>query len=442
MQSFFIFLQTIIHMVKSRNQRVIAVAFTGIAASLMDGGQTANSRFKLKLKLDKDSVSNIIPNSDEARYILSAELLIWDEAPTCSMHMVNCVDRLYRDLTRNWRTPFGGKIVLFGGDFMQPLPITPLASPMLAAAVCFKKTKVWLACQVIVLETNMRALAEEIEFAQFLLDIGRGRAPTVDGDSLIRVPDQCVDSGYKYFGLIDHIWGHGDIDIATLRDSNKAILTPTNEDALEINEQVLDRIPGDPVMYISADRILQEELNEADVFPIEYVHTMTPSGMPPHHLNLKIGCVVMLLRNIFVAEGLCNGTRMIVESFDDDTITGRIMFGSKKGRVFTLPRIAFETEENSPVQFRRLQIPVRLAFAITINKSQGQTLEKVGLYLRQPVFAHGQLYVAMSRVRSFANIKVRVEDIIAGNSRQGYLTAHNGTYTKNVVLREVLTRKF
>ena len=307
-----------IHLVKSRGQRVIAVAFTGMAASLIEGGQTANSRFRLKLKLDAESTSGIQPGSDEASYILGASLTIWDEAPVVSMHMVNCVDRLYRDLTRNKNTPFGGRNVVFGGDFMQPLPITPLADPRMAYNICIKKSIVWPFFQIIVLNTNMRTLAEEVEFANYLLDIGRGRVPTVDGDCLIRIPDQCVDDRREYFGLIDHIWGPGLIDIETLRDANKAILTPTNDDALEINEKVLHRIPGEPVIYTSADTILKED-DEADIFPIEYVHTLTPSGMPPHILNLKIGCVVMLLRNIHVREGLCNGTRLIVERFDEDT---------------------------------------------------------------------------------------------------------------------------
>jgi len=182
--------------------------------------------------------------------------------------------------------------------------------------------------------------------------------------------------------------------------------------------------------------------DEADIFPIEYIHSLTPSGMPEHVLSIKVGSVVMLLRNMFIKEGLCNGNRMFVERCDRDTITATIMFGNHRGKTFTLPRIVFRPDEEAPVKFLRTQVPVRLAFAMTINKAQGQTLEKVGVYLPQPVFSHGQLYVAMSRVRSFASLKIKVVDIKGGRQQQGKIANLEGTYTKNIVAREVLSSMF
>ena len=105
------------------------------------------------------------------------------------------------------------------------------------------------------------------------------------------------------------------------------------------------------------------------------------------------------------------------------------LIGSHIGNIVMIPRIKIATNPSDTViPFVRLQFPVRLAFCMTINKSQGQTLDYVGLYLPSPVFSHGQLYVAMSRVSKPSAIK-----ILIGNSSDN---ASNHV-TKNVVYNEV-----
>lgn len=87
-----------------------------------------------------------------------------------------------------------------------------------------------------------------------------------------------------------------------------------------------------------------------------------------------------------------------------------------------------------PFIVKRKQFPVRVAFAMTINKSQGQTLRRLGIYLPDPVFAHGQLYVAFSRVFSLDSVKVKV----GNTTTQGEFPRHTGTFTANVVYPEIL----
>ena len=173
-------------------------------------------------------------------------------------------------------------------------------------------------------------------------------------------------------------------------------------------------------------------------FPPEFLHEQTPSGMPPHLLLLKVGTIIMLLRNLNSRKGLCNGARMIVQDLGENLITAKIISESHNGDIVTIPRIDLEPSDvNLPFILKRRprQFPVIPAFAMTINKIQGQTFDHVGIQLAEPVFAHGQLYVALSRARNPANIKI----VVTRTEQQGQLIAgYYAVYTQNIVYREVI----
>ena len=101
----------------------------------------------------------------------------------------------------------------------------------------------------------------------------------------------------------------------------------------------------------------------------------------------------MLLRNLDPSSGLCNGTRMICRGFSQNVLHAEISTGHSATKHVFLPRIQLSPPENEgyPFKFIRKQFPIRLCFAMTINKAQGQTIHNVGLYLPQHVFSHGQL---------------------------------------------------
>ena len=156
-------------------------------------------------------------------------------------------------------------------------------------------------------------------------------------------------------------------------------------------------IPQEGVKFSSADSL--ENPSDSFRFNIEFLNTLRPNGFPHHILNLKPGMPLMLLRNINPRQGLCNGTRLIFEKcIDNRLLQCKIV---ETGRMVLIPRIIFIPKVNEyPFEWQRRQFPVRTAFAITINKSQGQTLKHAGVWLRGQVFTHGQLYVALQRIYS------------------------------------------
>ncbi|XP_008189710.1 ATP-dependent DNA helicase PIF1-like, partial [Acyrthosiphon pisum] len=117
----------------------------------------------------------------------------------------------------------------------------------------------------------------------------------------------------------------------------------------------------------------------------------------------------MLLRNLDPKIRLCNGTRLVVTELRRNNFKARLLADAGEGQDdIVIPRIPLSSsgDDDLPFTMRRVQFPVRLSFAMTINKSQGQTFDRVGLFLPSPVFTHGQLYVAFSRVRDSESIKV------------------------------------
>ncbi|XP_074271299.1 uncharacterized protein LOC141595232 [Silene latifolia] len=187
--------------------------------------------------------------------------------------------------------------------------------------------------------------------------------------------------------------------------THRAILTPLNEDVDAINSVLIDKFPGEPVTYTSHDSMLDDN---CAVYPAEFINKLNPGGMSPHELVLKINCPVILIRNLQPSFGLCNGTRLVYKHFLPNSIECVIMTGQHTGDHVFIPRIKLRPgpSTNYPFQFQRNQFPLKLSFAMTVNKCQGQTLSQVAVYLPRPCFSHGQLYVALSRARKASQVTV------------------------------------
>jgi hypothetical protein len=333
---------------------------------------------------------------------------------------------------RNASLLFGGKIVVFSGDFRQVLPVFRRAERARIVSVILKKWPHWHQVSMLTLSENMRARnaageqsEEEQQFSDWLLRIGNGVEQTVRHelyDDYIRLPDgMCVNTEDK---LIQQTFPAFDTSMY-----NRAILTLKNIDTEKMNTKILSLYPVDERVYSNADSV-EDEAFAVD-YPTEFLNDLMPSGLPLHNLRLKIGCPVILLRNMNQPEGLCNGTRLIVRGFHHHLIDAKIVTGSHAGQRVLLPRIKFLSSDTDLLfTLCRRQFPLRLAFCLTINKAQSQTLDFVGVYLPDHVFSLGQLYVALSRVGSADRTRLFIE--------HGQLKGKKGTYTRNVVFKGVL----
>jgi hypothetical protein len=251
---------------------------------------------------------------------------------------------------------------------------------------------------------------ESIQHAKWLLDIGAGS--NIDASETVQLPEGMCLHDKTIESLINSVYPgieHGNKSAEYFLD--RTILACRNDEVDDINEAVLAKFPGNAQTLLSADSVQTQDgaANDYQPYPVEYLNSLRASGLPLAKLTLKPGCPIMLLRNLDPSKGLCNGTRMILNQIRPRVLDCTVISGDPRfsGNRVLIPRISLTpSNETLPIPLRRRQFPVRLAFAMTINKSQGQSVKHVGLDLRSAVFSHGQLYVALSRCTSANRIKV------------------------------------
>ncbi|KAM0885149.1 hypothetical protein ACQ4PT_030511 [Festuca glaucescens] len=415
---------------------VLTVASSGVASLLLPGGRTAHSRFKIPIDLENDGVCDIRRGTMLCSLIEAASLIIWDEALMTHRKCFEALDRSLRDVLSAddpllAELPFGGKVVVLGGDLRQILPVIEGGTRSQVVDAAITNSPLWGHIIVLPLTINQRLAvqtanavvqAEEAAFAECVLNIGDGTIPAIarQGESSptwITIPDEYLvhTEGDKIAAIVESVY----IDFLTrYSDPNylkeRAILTPTNDIAEDINKHVLSMVPGEEREYLSCDSTgnAADGIRNIDIFyPVEVLNTVKVNNFPYHKLVLKRGVPIMLLRNISQGTGLCNGTRLIVTRLADKVIEAIVMTGSNIGDVVYIPRICLTTKDPKwPFTLHRRQFPIRICYAMTINKSQGQTLQAVALYLKTPVFTHGQFYVAMSRVTSRKALRILIEN--------------------------------
>ena len=421
-------LNAFIHYCRFRGLETIVTAYSGVAANLLLNGRTCHSQFKFPLNQDATdcSTGHIKATEKIGKQLFASQVMIIDEGPM--MHKkfwellhFSCVDlyKRFHPEDIGFETPFAGKLIIGSGDLRQCLPVIKHGDRTTIVQNVMNRSFLWTHFKEVHLTVNERVMRntfnqpENIQdmckyFSEQLLLLGDGNIPYVDHANQAIDISQIVQTRTTLEeSLTDFVkWCYPELskDSATAQQSDiisvfdKAILCTLNTEVDEVNAITIQAAGGEERIFFSADELAENDDNINNI-PIEFLNSLTSAGFPPHELVLKIGCPVILLRNLNPKIGLCNGTKLVVTSFPGQySIEAEVVSGSHRGSKVILPRINFTTSEaDFPFVMIRRQLPIRLAYAMTINKAQGQSLRRVGIYLRHPVFSHGQMYVALSR---------------------------------------------
>ena len=461
-------LNLILAATRAKGEIALATATSGIAATLLHGGRTVHSRFKVPINLHEDSTCSMDKGTKEV--CKNASLIIIDEVTMGHRHMYECLDRSLRDVRKGKERGgqlFGGLTVVFAGDWRQILPVVIKGGQAQIIEASLLRSHIWEEVEKLTLVTNMRAALAgggQQEFAEFLDAIGTGTYPKVrespdPSQMIIRLPQDMLfkpdlpplppnltKHQQEVGALVKHVFFSGNyahqVDqqlVATPPSeeerleyvvSNRAVICPLNALVKDVNKMAIRQFPGEEKTYFSTDKLVEED--QVEDYGVETLNMLEPNSFPDHIITLKKGCIIMLLRNLDPTQGHCNGTRYIVKHLNRHTIEADIATGAYKGNKLFIPRLKFRPPEDYSFQFTRVQFPVRLAFGITANKSQGQTYKQVGVCLHnKPCFTHGQLYVALSRVGQRDKITISL-------GKDHGETGDEGECTTNVVYHQVL----
>ena len=367
-----------------------------------------------------------MPHDPRGELIREASVIIWDEAPMAKNVVLTCVEETCRRVMRN-DLPFGGKVVVLLGDFRQTCPVIRNGTRQQVVDASIRSSSLWDQFVAFRLHQPIRH-AEDLHYADFVDAIGDGLQRYVPLNLLetVRTRNELMEFVYPDDVLRD-----------PERCLARAILAPTNVQVDEYNRDLLKRIEGFSRTYYATDSLEDPELVD-DTDPnliLEGVVRQSLSGVPAHALEVKVSSVYRLLCNFAPERGLVKNTRVVVLHVGKNIITVRALRGiagiggvgpaqDPEAQDVLVSRIPFSTKLESGHTLVRRQFPLAPAYATTFNSCQGLTLDTVGVDLTSPVFSHGQLYTALSRIRHRSNAKVRLRP---GQSK-----------TKNVTYHEVL----
>jgi len=337
----------ICHYYRSQGKIVLCIASSKIAALLLPSGRTAHSCFSIPLEINEQSVYHIGKNTQLADLLHQTSLIIWDEVPMQHRYCFEAVNRKLNDISNTFENALFGNIpILLSGDFAQIAPIVPCGNRAATIRASLQSSFLWPHFQILHLTLNMRVQAglNNIYFASWLHDISY-KPMLID---ILSLPSYI--QAYTQPEDLIHFVYPTNILVNALQDiqvfANRCILAFHNDTVNQYNTAVLDKLPGEAQTFYSIDT---SDANEEDPnfaqHPAEYLQSLNCSGLPPSRLILKVGSLVMLLRNLYPTEGLCNGTQIIVIRLGFRCIEVQILGGDFHGTKKLIPRILLATTD-------------------------------------------------------------------------------------------------
>lgn len=448
----------------SLNKLALGCASTGIAANVYGkpySFTTAHYLFKLPveethdrdLEVDLPYKSKLDTPKYEERLQLvkAASVIFWDEVHS---NEGKCFEAAY-DVLDN----FIGKIVVLVGDICQILAIADLPIKEVVIANLFVECRHFERFQKFIFTKNMRMIAGQEKYLNIIQAIGYGNysddvtehyylptdLPEINNHK--NNPDAKLFRVYSVNHIIDREDGNFDnaleflyprLEFKSTIASTSMIMTVTNDKVDKWNSVVQSLNPNIMQTYKSSDNFEDVEDKHgylAKILRSEIIHKFNAANVPPYELNLKVGDVCFITDHLDRSDGLVNQQRVLILGLHKYRIVIETIepYPTK----YTIPRrrFVFTVHHGQSFKVMRTQFPLRLAYACTYNKSQAQTLNKVIIDITHELFAHGFLYVGMSRVRISEKISFfcSPDQVEYDDFRQ-----ENYVIVTNVVYKEVL----
>ncbi|CAL5413369.1 unnamed protein product [Camellia sinensis] len=320
--------------IRSKNYIALATTTSRVATSILPRGRTAHSRFKIPIDVDTYKSCNIGKQTGLANLLRTAKLIIWDEAPMAKRQNIEALNDMLKDINES-ELLFGGKVVVLGGDFRQIPPIIPKGTKYDSIDASLVNSELWKSVEKIKLTENMRARHDPC-FSNYLLRIGNG-SESVNDQNKIKIPASMIISNNfsnaenSIKDLIQTVFPNlKNYSKDPISMINSVVLTPKNDCIQEINALLIKQFPTKGRLYTSIDKTIDP--NDQGQYE-DFLNSLEPNGLPPHHLELKINSPIMTLRNIDPSIGLCNGTRLICRDLKDFIICAEIAVRDRKGQM-------------------------------------------------------------------------------------------------------------
>ena len=421
-------LNTLMKVCQAKRIPILASASTGIAATRLNGATTAHSLFGIPISDNGTGTlcSTVAGDSYKGRLLKRVHIFIIDEVGMLKLDVITAIDNLLRFLHNaepGEANQFGRVIIIFTGDERQIMPIIPgnvdpLGDEQAEASFFFSVYTSPNRLTRFELTRNMRLDPQATEFKQLQDAIGR------DAVNHVKFPDDTMHQHTRYIQIpesmarydetsfINEIFPPSVFDLPPMDLIKRVILSSVNADVDRINAAVVGSMPADRPShtYLSTNTAGEHDIHNPEnaVFSAENMQTIVDPSLPHHSLTLKVGTPVMCMQNIDVPNGLANGAMMVVTRVDRDIVW--CLVNSRNG-VLELPIIptAFDYDNKRGFTFTRIQLPLRVAFAVTNHRSQGGTYDMVGYHSLHPVWYHGGLFVVFTRCTTAAGFIVLVQ---------------------------------